>query len=214
MRNRYYDPATGQFTQPDPIGIAGGLNVYGFAAGDPVSFGDPYGLSPCSARDDWASCPLDLGNGYRGRVDHFEQGGVTKHEIHVYRVSRNGTSAEVGVFGREGWQARHGFDGSDPGVPRNVLNRINGVNVRELRRTGVLRQGEPVRGGAYHPRVQALFRRVNSLSVVGDVLGALEADAEAKRLNVSVWRYMTAKLLGATAEEIAEASCQPPRCTE
>jgi RHS repeat-associated protein len=46
MRNRYYDPATGQFTQPDPIGIAGGLNVYGFAAGDPVSYSDPYGLCP------------------------------------------------------------------------------------------------------------------------------------------------------------------------
>jgi RHS repeat-associated protein len=44
-RNRYYDPATGQFTQPDPIGIAGGLNSYGFAAGDPVSYSDPYGLS-------------------------------------------------------------------------------------------------------------------------------------------------------------------------
>jgi RHS repeat-associated protein len=24
MRNRYYDPKTGQFTQTDPIGIAGG----------------------------------------------------------------------------------------------------------------------------------------------------------------------------------------------
>jgi RHS repeat-associated protein len=46
-RNRYYDPRTGQFTQPDPIGIAGGLNVYGFAAGDPVSYSDPYGLNPC-----------------------------------------------------------------------------------------------------------------------------------------------------------------------
>jgi RHS repeat-associated protein len=45
MRNRYYDPATGQFTQPDPIGIAGGLNSYGFAAGDPVSYSDPYGLT-------------------------------------------------------------------------------------------------------------------------------------------------------------------------
>jgi hypothetical protein len=45
MRNRYYDPATGQFTQPDPIGIAGGLNSYGFAAGDPVTYADPYGLS-------------------------------------------------------------------------------------------------------------------------------------------------------------------------
>jgi RHS repeat-associated protein len=44
MRNRYYDPASGQFTQPDPIGLAGGLNAYGFAAGDPVSYSDPYGL--------------------------------------------------------------------------------------------------------------------------------------------------------------------------
>ena len=32
-RTRYYDPATGQFTQQDPIGIAGGLNLYGFAGG-------------------------------------------------------------------------------------------------------------------------------------------------------------------------------------
>jgi RHS repeat-associated protein len=47
MRNRYYDPATGQFTQPDPIGLAGGLNAYGFAAGDPVSFSDPMGLKVC-----------------------------------------------------------------------------------------------------------------------------------------------------------------------
>ncbi|MFG0312568.1 MAG: AHH domain-containing protein, partial [Phycisphaerales bacterium] len=42
--NRYYDPATGQFTQQDPIGIAGGLNLYGFANGDPVNFSDPFGL--------------------------------------------------------------------------------------------------------------------------------------------------------------------------
>lgn len=48
-RNRYYDPQTGRFTQEDPIGIAGGLNVYGYAAGDPVSYSDPYGLSPCIA---------------------------------------------------------------------------------------------------------------------------------------------------------------------
>jgi RHS repeat-associated protein len=46
MRNRYYDPQTGRFTQEDPIGLAGGLNAYGFANGDPVSYSDPYGLSP------------------------------------------------------------------------------------------------------------------------------------------------------------------------
>jgi RHS repeat-associated protein len=46
LRNRYYDPATGQFTQLDPIGLAGGLNSYGFAAGDPINFSDPFGLCP------------------------------------------------------------------------------------------------------------------------------------------------------------------------
>ncbi len=50
-RNRYYDPQTGRFTQEDPIGIAGGLNVYGYAAGDPVSYSDPYGLCAQSASD-------------------------------------------------------------------------------------------------------------------------------------------------------------------
>jgi RHS repeat-associated protein len=45
-RNRYYDPGTGRFTQEDPIGLAGGLNLYGYANGDPVNFSDPFGLCP------------------------------------------------------------------------------------------------------------------------------------------------------------------------
>ena len=45
-RNRSYDPASGRFTQEDPIGLAGGINLYGFAGGDPVNFSDPFGLCP------------------------------------------------------------------------------------------------------------------------------------------------------------------------
>jgi len=45
-RNRYFDPNSGQFTQADPIGIAGGMNAFGFANGDPVNFSDPFGLCP------------------------------------------------------------------------------------------------------------------------------------------------------------------------
>lgn len=45
-RNRYLDPQTGRFTQEDPLGLAGGLNVYGYANGDPVNFSDPFGLCP------------------------------------------------------------------------------------------------------------------------------------------------------------------------
>ena len=45
-RNRYYDPSTGRFTQEDPIGLAGGLNAYGYANGDPITYSDPFGLWP------------------------------------------------------------------------------------------------------------------------------------------------------------------------
>jgi RHS repeat-associated protein len=43
-RARVYDPNTGRFTQEDPIGLAGGLNLYGYANGDPVNFSDSFGL--------------------------------------------------------------------------------------------------------------------------------------------------------------------------
>ncbi|HEV7595471.1 MAG TPA: RHS repeat-associated core domain-containing protein [Gemmatimonadaceae bacterium] len=49
MRNRYYDPTRGQFTQADPIGLGGGLNLYGFANGDPINGSDPFGLCPACA---------------------------------------------------------------------------------------------------------------------------------------------------------------------
>jgi len=46
-QNGYHDANSGHFTQEDPIGLAGGLNLYGFANGDPVNFSDPFGLWPC-----------------------------------------------------------------------------------------------------------------------------------------------------------------------
>ena len=46
---RYYDPDTGRFTQPDPIGLLGGYNLYQYA---PNSLGwiDPFGLAPVSPK--------------------------------------------------------------------------------------------------------------------------------------------------------------------
>src|SRR5439155_164784 len=48
-RNRYYDQQTGRFTEEDPIGVAGGLNLYQYAGNNPASFTDPFGL--CSKAD-------------------------------------------------------------------------------------------------------------------------------------------------------------------
>ena len=58
-RNRYYSPEQGRFVQEDPIGLAGGLNLYGYAGGDPVNFSDPFGLS-AEDRDE-AGCIPCLG---------------------------------------------------------------------------------------------------------------------------------------------------------
>ncbi len=44
MRARYYDPEVGRFLSEDPIGIAGGLNLYAYANNDPVNRRDPFGL--------------------------------------------------------------------------------------------------------------------------------------------------------------------------
>ncbi|NUF09152.1 RHS repeat-associated core domain-containing protein [Snodgrassella sp. ESL0324] len=41
---RYYDPDTGRFIQPDPIGLAGGYNLYQYAP-NALIWVDPYGLS-------------------------------------------------------------------------------------------------------------------------------------------------------------------------
>ncbi len=66
-RYRYYDPATGRFVSKDPIGLAGGINVYQYAP-NAVQWIDPLGL---------ATCPLQklADRGFSG-VSRNENGGL------------------------------------------------------------------------------------------------------------------------------------------
>ena len=45
-RFRYYDPAAGRYVSQDPIGLDGGLGLYGYVD-DPLAWLDPYGLAGC-----------------------------------------------------------------------------------------------------------------------------------------------------------------------
>jgi RHS repeat-associated protein len=60
--NRHYDPETGRFVQPDPIGenvfeLADPqtLNLYTFTRDDPVNRRDPFGLCPTAAPGEYAT---------------------------------------------------------------------------------------------------------------------------------------------------------------
>ncbi|RJP40621.1 MAG: RHS repeat-associated core domain-containing protein [Desulfobacteraceae bacterium] len=42
--HRYYDPDTGRYLTPDPIGLAGGINPFVYSENNPVNLIDPWGL--------------------------------------------------------------------------------------------------------------------------------------------------------------------------
>jgi RHS repeat-associated protein len=45
-RNRIYDPTTGRFISEDPKRFAADVNFYAYAGNNPLSYNDPFGLTP------------------------------------------------------------------------------------------------------------------------------------------------------------------------
>ena len=67
-RHRLYAPAQQRFLSSDPMGLAGGLNLFAYGNGNPLVYIDPLGL--CGEKETWWK---ELGKGYLG-VDDDEDG--------------------------------------------------------------------------------------------------------------------------------------------
>jgi hypothetical protein len=89
-RNRIYNQKLGRFLQTDPIGQAGGLNLYAYVGNDPVNWIDPWGLDGCRA--------VTIGHTHSG-------GGTT-----VYGICRPNYGYEQYVSEYDYWM--NSFDGS------------------------------------------------------------------------------------------------------
>ncbi|MDD5135508.1 MAG: RHS repeat-associated core domain-containing protein, partial [Phycisphaerae bacterium] len=50
-RARYYHPGIGRFLQPDPINVAGGINIYTYCGNNSMMFIDPWGLCKNDLKD-------------------------------------------------------------------------------------------------------------------------------------------------------------------
>jgi RHS repeat-associated protein len=181
-RARYYSPTLQRFIGEDPLGFAGGnINLYSYVGDDPINYKDPFGLK---GGDE------DLGLGWSARVDKFNN--TEGFEIHVF--DRSGQ--EVGFCaGRLGWIAKHHRPGSmPPGMPEDVVNKLNGLNVKELRARNLIgeRGTVNIKRGGYLNAGRTLFTFLNVLSFG---LSFLEEYEEERDLE------MRAKKHGRTVDE-------------
>jgi RHS repeat-associated protein len=77
--NRYYDPDSGQYLSPDPIGLEGGLRTHGYVH-DPMQWVDPLGLAACGTKK-----PIVLGETMPKRVSPVAQ----KLGAHTFKPRSN-----------------------------------------------------------------------------------------------------------------------------
>jgi RHS repeat-associated protein len=118
LRNRWYDPKTGRFLTQDPIGLAGGVNLYAYAGSNPITFSDPFGLCPYAPprSPDTSDCPKDkIGDAFRllGTSVGGKEGAETIDAIYQHNI---------GVFAMDSQTSTNNYS-----ISVDTLRPVDGV---------------------------------------------------------------------------------------
>jgi RHS repeat-associated protein len=120
FRGRMYSPPLGRFPQTDPIGTAGGINLYAYVRNDPLNGTDPLGLD-CVSSGGTTSCSTSAYNVNFPTPKGWQDFTSSSTNYHFYSTPANVGSANPAAV--QQWVANNPTPGSpSPATSQGTLN--------------------------------------------------------------------------------------------